>query len=221
MTWMVADLSPASSPAVSSMTLDLEAVLLGPARVHAQQHVGPVLALGAARAGVDLEIAVVAVRLAGEQRLELAARDLGLERAQRLLGVGDDAWSPSASPSSIMPTLIVEIALDAGDRGELVLERGALLHHALRALRIVPEIGVFGERVQLGKPPAALSTSKMPPQQPDRLLDLFDHGLISARMAFSVDRGRNLAHDPEKWHPVFGKRSCGLQIWRSRATTRR
>src|SRR5712692_2733548 len=62
LTWMVADLMPASSPAVSEI-VDLVAVLLGPARVHAQQHVRPVLALGAAGAGMDLEIAVVAVGL--------------------------------------------------------------------------------------------------------------------------------------------------------------
>ena len=53
-------------------------MLLGPARIHAQQHAGPVLALGAAGAGMDFEIAVVAVGLAGQQRLELAAGDFGL-----------------------------------------------------------------------------------------------------------------------------------------------
>ena len=62
--------------------LDLEAVLLGPARVHAQQHAGPVLAFGAARAGMDFQIAVVGVGLAREQRLGLAPRDLGLELAR-------------------------------------------------------------------------------------------------------------------------------------------
>ena len=36
--------------------VDLETVLLGPAHIHAQQHVGPVLALGAAGAGMDLEV---------------------------------------------------------------------------------------------------------------------------------------------------------------------
>src|SRR6266436_7696652 len=35
---------------------DLEAVLLGPARIHAQQHRGPVLTLGAAGAGVHFEV---------------------------------------------------------------------------------------------------------------------------------------------------------------------
>ena len=52
--------------------------------------------------------------------------------------------------------LVVELALDAADRGELVLERGALLHHALGALLVVPEIGVLGLRVQLVEPLARL-----------------------------------------------------------------
>ena len=47
--------------------------------------------------------------------------------------------------------LIVELALDPADRVELVVERGALLHHALRARRVVPEIGVFGLGIQLGE----------------------------------------------------------------------
>ena len=85
MTWSVADLMPASSPVRFFEQLDLVAVLLGPARVHAQQHAGPVLALGAAGAGMDFEIGVVGVGLAGEQRLELAPRGLGLERCERRL----------------------------------------------------------------------------------------------------------------------------------------
>ena len=72
---------PAPSPCGLLEQLDLVAVLLGPARVHAQQHAGPVLAFGAAGAGMDFEIGVVGVGLAGQQRLELAPRGLGLERA--------------------------------------------------------------------------------------------------------------------------------------------
>ena len=72
------------------MIVDLEAVLLGPAHIHAQQHVGPVLALGAAGAGMHFEIGVVGVGLARKQRLELAARDIGLELAQRCFRLGDD-----------------------------------------------------------------------------------------------------------------------------------
>ena len=90
MIWTVPDLMPASSPAGLFEILDLVAVLLGPARVHAQQHLGPVLALGAAGAGMDFEEGVVAVGLAGQQRLELAARRLGLQFLERGLGLGDD-----------------------------------------------------------------------------------------------------------------------------------
>src|SRR5262249_42826106 len=49
--------------------LDLAAVALGPAGIETLQHLGPVLGLGAAGAGVDLEIAVVAVGLARQQAL--------------------------------------------------------------------------------------------------------------------------------------------------------
>src|SRR6185312_13214977 len=59
---------------------DLKAVALGPARVHAQQHLGPVLALGAAGAGVDGENRVERIVLAAEQG---AGFDL-VERAAEL-----------------------------------------------------------------------------------------------------------------------------------------
>ncbi len=41
-------------------------------------------------------------------------------------------------------------------RGELVFERGALVHQALGALRVVPEIGIFGVLVQFGETHARL-----------------------------------------------------------------
>src|SRR5258707_366333 len=70
---------------------NLEAMFLGPAGVHAQQHLGPVLALGAAGAGMNLEIGIETVGLARQQRLQLAARNFLLEVLQRLLGLGHDA----------------------------------------------------------------------------------------------------------------------------------
>ena len=50
-----------------------------------------------------------------------------------------------------MRELIVELALHPADGVELVIERVALLHHALGALLVVPEIGVFSLIVQLGQ----------------------------------------------------------------------
>ena len=77
--------------------LDVEAPPLGPAQVHAQQHVGPVLGIGPALAGLDLADGVGLVVLAGEQRAQLELveggrrstrsdlGDLGLERLVGLL----------------------------------------------------------------------------------------------------------------------------------------
>ena len=71
--------------------LDVEAAPLGPAHHHAQDHLGPVLGVGAARAGVDGHERVAAVVAAREQALLLEllqallhAEDLLLELARHL-----------------------------------------------------------------------------------------------------------------------------------------
>ena len=128
---------------------DLEAVLFGPARVHAQQHRGPVLAFGAAGAGMDLEIGIEAVGLAAEQRFELAARDFLLQGFQRGFGFRDHALVVLGLAEFDHADIVLELALDLADAGKRILQRGPLLHQLLGLLRIVPEIGVFGELVQL------------------------------------------------------------------------
>ena len=88
-----------------SISSTLSRCALGPARVHAQQHLRPVLAFGAAGAGVDFEIGVVGVGLAREQRLDLAA--LRILRAGAPSAFSPSATtpsSPSSSPSSISST---------------------------------------------------------------------------------------------------------------------
>jgi hypothetical protein len=76
--------------------LGLEAARRGPLEIHAQQHLRPVLRLGAAGAGLDVEEGVVRVHLAAEHALEfelahvgLESRGVGLELAHHaLVGVG-------------------------------------------------------------------------------------------------------------------------------------
>ena len=131
---------------------DLEAVLLGPARVHAQQHLRPVLALGAAGAGMDFEIGIELVGLARQQRLQLAPRDFVLQVLQRLFGVGDDGRIVLGLAELDHADIVLELTLDLADAGQRILQRGALLHQLLCFLGIVPEIGVFGELVQLSQP---------------------------------------------------------------------
>ena len=131
--------------------LDLVAVLLGPAHIHAHQHAGPVLALGAAGAGMDFEIAVVGVGLAGEQRFQFAPRHFRLQALERGFRLGDGLVVLFGLAQLDHGELVVELLLDAADGVELVLQRVALAHHALAARLVVPESGVFGLFVQFGE----------------------------------------------------------------------
>ena len=103
-------------------------------------------------AGVDLEIGIEAVGLTRQQRLELAAGDLRFQRLQRLFGLGDDALIALLLAEPDHVDIVGEIALDLADARQRILQRGPLLHQFLGFLRIVPEIGVFGELVQLSQP---------------------------------------------------------------------
>ena len=78
--------------------------------------------------------------------------------------------------------LIVEFLVDAAKRVELIFQRVALAHQLLCARLIVPEIGIFGPLFSSARRRFAVSTSKMPPQQPERPLDVFDQVWVSARM---------------------------------------
>src|SRR6185312_8746244 len=116
-----------------------ETVPLGPARVHAQQHLRPVLALGAARAVMDGKD--------GVQRVVFPAQQ----------GARFDPLQPGAQPVQLAPQIALdrlplprqleqgfEVLQTAPQRG-IVVEQ--LLHplprpvHRLRARRIVPESG--------------------------------------------------------------------------------
>ena len=100
---------------------------------------------------MDFEIGLVGVGLARQQRFELAPRGLGLELLERRFGFGDDALILLGLAELDHGDLIVELALHPADGVELIVERVALLHHALGAGGVVPQLGVFGLRVQLGQ----------------------------------------------------------------------
>ena len=130
---------------------DLVFVLLGPARVHAQQHRRPVLAFRAARAGVDFEIGVVGIRLPGKQRFHLPAPCFGFQFGKFRFCILDRRLVLLGFAERDQLYAVGKIGFDAPDGAERVLKRGALLHRLRCLLRIVPELGVFGERIQLGE----------------------------------------------------------------------
>ena len=69
--------------------VDGVAVPLGPARVHAVQHLGPVLRLGAARAGMDRDHGAQPVVFARQQAAQLEFRDALLDAVELARQVGE------------------------------------------------------------------------------------------------------------------------------------
>ena len=132
--------------------LDLEFLPLGPADIHAQQHARPIAALGAAGAGMDLDIGVVLIDLAGEQRLDLPALRLIPEASQLTdaLGLGLGVGFRLAELDE--RDRILELGLETRERSKPFFELGALAHDFLRRLGIVPKVRIFGFGVEFREP---------------------------------------------------------------------
>ena len=129
----------------------LESAAFGPARIHARQHLGPVLGLGAASAGIDLDIGVVGIGLARQQGLQARLGGFSPRLGQPALRVGDHRLVLLGLGDFDQPDVVVDRgaqALDGGDRG---FEPRALLHHGLRLLLVVPKRRILGARVQFGE----------------------------------------------------------------------
>src|SRR6478672_789153 len=124
--------------------LDLVVASLRPAHIHALQHQRPVLALGAAGAGVYLHIGVVGVGLAGEQRFHLALMRFGPEPLQRRLGLRYDTLVALLLAERGELNIVLELASDPAEAGERGLQLLPLAHEALRPHRVAPEIWCFG-----------------------------------------------------------------------------
>jgi hypothetical protein len=97
----------------------------------------------------DFEIAVVAVGLAGEQRVELAAGDFFFQLGERGFGLGDGGGVLLRLAERDQLDIVGKLLVEALEAIEPVAERGALLHQLGAALRVVPQRRVLGEPVQL------------------------------------------------------------------------
>jgi hypothetical protein len=102
---------------------------------------------------MDFEIAVIGVGLAGQQAFEFASSGFGPQPLERRLGLGDDGVLALALAQLDQLARLVDLALDAPVAADRLVEPGALAQQLLGCLRIVPEVRVFGLRVQFGKAP--------------------------------------------------------------------
>src|SRR5690606_15380219 len=121
----------------------VEAVLGGPAQVHAQQHVGPVLGLGAAGTGDDVQEGAVGVHVATEHAAGLELPQGFAEAGQ----VGDDVAHRTFV--IFLDGHVQQLPGIGQATGELVQgfddvgQGGTLAAQALGVFRIVPDVGVF------------------------------------------------------------------------------
>ncbi len=92
----VAEVIPASWPSEISSTSTSKPFVCAQRRDHAQHHLGPVLRVGAARAGVNLADRVALVVLAAEQRAQLQL----VERPTARPATSAISGSTDSSPSS-------------------------------------------------------------------------------------------------------------------------
>ncbi len=111
----------------------LESLPLGPSQVHAQQHVSPVLRLGAARAGMDGDDSVARIVFAGEQRLSFQLIDQFAERIDFALQVGVNVLAFLGEVE--IGGDVVAAARQISVGREHVLQALLLAHHLLRTLR--------------------------------------------------------------------------------------
>ena len=99
---------------------------------------------------MNLDIGVVGVGLAGQQRLDLAGVGLLPQADQRLLGLGDDVLVALLLAKGDHLDMVVELADNAVERAKRGLELLALAHQALGAAAVAPEIRGLGLAVERG-----------------------------------------------------------------------
>ena len=157
--------------------LHLEAAALEPAQVHAQQHLGPVLAFRAAGAGMDGEDGAAFVVLAAEEALLFAALQLALKRGDAVHELPQELVVDGVAGQLLAHELFG--GLEVGEPG---LKRGEVVETALDAavLRgdlggrflVVPEPGgahALFERRDLGCQPGGVKDSSAASQGALRL----------------------------------------------------
>ena len=145
----VTRLTPASSPRLILQDLGLVSPAVAPAKVHAQQHLGPVLGLGAAGAGMKRDDGVPAVVSAAQQPPQLHVRqavgDFPEPGFRLFQGLGVVLFLGQIQKETCF--LDTRMAFAVVVHG--FPEQGLLLEDLLGLFGLVPEVGPGGEGYQL------------------------------------------------------------------------
>jgi hypothetical protein len=126
-------------------------VRLGPAQVHAQDHIGPVLGFGATGARLDVEVGIVGIQLAGEHAPEFEFGDAFLESPQIALDLGHRLGVVFLDREVEQFTGIVEPGDQLVEARYDLLERRPLLAQRLGALGFVPDIRLLEFALDFGQ----------------------------------------------------------------------
>ena len=116
-----------------------EVVALGPAGIHAVEHGGPVLGLGAAGAGVDGQNGVVGVILARQQRGQPALLHLFFQCSVGLLQLRQQLRVVGLLPHLAQHRGVLPVLAELVKGVDLVLQPLDLLGHLLGGGQVVPE----------------------------------------------------------------------------------
>jgi hypothetical protein len=129
--------------------LDLEAAALAEAHHHPQHHLGPVLGVGAARAGVDGDQRIAGVVLAGEEPLLLEVGEAGLDGGDRLLELTGQVGILVGQFGQALE--VVGVGAEALERVHAALQARVLGADLAGRLGIVPEARLAHLRLERGR----------------------------------------------------------------------
>jgi hypothetical protein len=126
-------------------------VRLGPPQVHAQQHFGPVLRLGAARSRLDVEVGVVGIHLTGKHAPELETGNALLEAAEVTDDFGDGRGVVFFYREFEQFTGIGKAGRELVETDDDLFQLRPFLPERLRTFGLVPDIGLLELALDFGQ----------------------------------------------------------------------
>jgi Fe2+ transport system protein FeoA len=126
-------------------------VRFGPTQIHPQNHLGPVLRLGAAGAGLNVEVGIVEVHLTRKHAAKLERRELLFESGDIPLDFADRVGVVFLDRERQQLVRVIQTRREFIEYDDNLLELRTLLPQRLRALGFIPDIGLLEFALDLGQ----------------------------------------------------------------------